>query len=126
MNNVTTSKSNNRNTPAVMNLRASDKFVETPSVGSITQRAIAYVAAGYPVHFRGPAGAGKTTLALHVAMIQYRTAQTGQAWAYGVSVFGTCITNDEPARLQCRQMTVYRRLGQVHDARQFGQAHRMV
>ncbi len=67
MNNVTTSKSNNRNTPAVMNLRASDKFVETPSVGAITQRAIAYVAAGYPVHFRGPAGAGKTTLALHVA-----------------------------------------------------------
>jgi nitric oxide reductase NorQ protein len=67
MSTVTTSKSNKRTTPAVMNLRASDKFVDTPNVGSITQRAIAYVAAGYPVHFRGPAGAGKTTLALHVA-----------------------------------------------------------
>jgi gas vesicle protein GvpN len=66
MNNVTTSK-NNRTTPAVMNLRASDKFVETPGVGTLTERALAYTAAGYPVHFRGPAGAGKTTLALHVA-----------------------------------------------------------
>lgn len=67
MNNSTTSKSNNRTTPAVMNLRASDKFVQTPGVASITERALAYIAAGYPVHFRGPAGAGKTTLALHVA-----------------------------------------------------------
>ena len=65
-------------------------------------------------------------LALYVTMVQYRAAQTGQAWAYGVSVFGTCITNDEAARLQCRQMTVYLGLGQIHDARQFGQAHRMV
>jgi gas vesicle protein GvpN len=58
---------NNRTTPAVMNLRASDKFVETPGVGTLTERALAYIGAGYPVHFRGPAGAGKTTLALHVA-----------------------------------------------------------
>ncbi|MFN8468291.1 MAG: hypothetical protein U0X20_22225 [Caldilineaceae bacterium] len=68
MSNVTTvSKSNNRTQPAVMNLRASDKFVETPNVGALTERALAYIVAGYPVHFRGPAGAGKTTLALHVA-----------------------------------------------------------
>jgi nitric oxide reductase NorQ protein len=68
MSNVTTvSKSNNRTQPAVMNLRASDKFVETPNVGALTERALAYIGAGYPVHFRGPAGAGKTTLALHVA-----------------------------------------------------------
>lgn len=68
MNNGTTIKRENiRTTPAVMNLRASDKFVATPGVSAITERALAYVAAGYPVHFRGPAGAGKTTLALHVA-----------------------------------------------------------
>lgn len=68
MSNVTTvSKNNNRTQPAVMNLRASDKFVETPNVGALTERALAYIGAGYPVHFRGPAGAGKTTLALHVA-----------------------------------------------------------
>jgi nitric oxide reductase NorQ protein len=63
----TTTRKNNRSTPAVMNLRPSDKFVETPGVSTITERALAYTKAGYPVHFRGPAGAGKTTLALHVA-----------------------------------------------------------
>jgi gas vesicle protein GvpN len=67
MSNVTTMSKNNRTTPAVMNLRASDKFVATPGVGALTERALAYIGAGYPVHFRGPAGAGKTTLALHVA-----------------------------------------------------------
>jgi nitric oxide reductase NorQ protein len=36
-------------------------------LGSICSRAGAYLAAGVPIHFRGPAGMGKTTLALHVA-----------------------------------------------------------
>lgn len=62
-----TARKSERATPAVMNLRASDKFVETPNVAAVSERALAYVKAGYPVHFRGPAGAGKTTLALHVA-----------------------------------------------------------
>jgi nitric oxide reductase NorQ protein len=62
-----TARNSERATPAVMNLRASDKFVETPNVAAVTERALAYVKAGYPVHFRGPAGAGKKTLALHVA-----------------------------------------------------------
>jgi nitric oxide reductase NorQ protein len=42
-------------------------FVETSQVAQITERALGYVQAGFPVHFRGPAGVGKTTLALHVA-----------------------------------------------------------
>ena len=42
-------------------------FVETPFVRSITDRALVYIAAGFPVHFRGASGTGKTTLALHVA-----------------------------------------------------------
>ena len=42
-------------------------FVETPQVAQITERALGYVRAGFPVHFRGPAGVGKTTVALHVA-----------------------------------------------------------
>jgi nitric oxide reductase NorQ protein len=42
-------------------------FVETPAVHAVSERALAYLAAGFPVHFRGPAGTGKTTLALHVA-----------------------------------------------------------
>ena len=43
------------------------EFVLTPYVREITGRALAYLKAGYPVHFAGPAGTGKTTLAFHVA-----------------------------------------------------------
>jgi len=42
-------------------------FVETPFVRSILDRAMAYVEGGFPIHFRGPTGCGKTTLALQLA-----------------------------------------------------------
>ena len=42
-------------------------FVETGSVKDITERALGYIQAGFPIHFRGATGTGKTTLALHVA-----------------------------------------------------------
>ena len=42
-------------------------FVETPFVQSIVNRSLIYIAAGFPIHFRGASGTGKTTLALHVA-----------------------------------------------------------
>jgi gas vesicle protein GvpN len=42
-------------------------FVETPYVKDITQRALNYIKAGFPVHFRGVSGTGKTTFAMHVA-----------------------------------------------------------
>jgi gas vesicle protein GvpN len=54
-------------TPTVLSMRPSPDFVETPAVKDVAERALAYMQAGYPVHFRGPAGAGKTTLAMHVA-----------------------------------------------------------
>jgi gas vesicle protein GvpN len=46
---------------------ASDSFVSTPYVESLTARALTYMDVGYALHFAGPAGTGKTTLALHVA-----------------------------------------------------------
>lgn len=46
---------------------ASSEFVVTPYVRDITERAISYLHAGYPVHFAGPSGTGKTTLAFHLA-----------------------------------------------------------
>jgi nitric oxide reductase NorQ protein len=46
---------------------AGDGFVITPQVEEIIERATAYLKAGYPINFSGPAGTGKTTLALHVA-----------------------------------------------------------
>jgi gas vesicle protein GvpN len=42
-------------------------FVETEYVKGVTERALGYIKAGFPVHFRGTSGTGKTTLALHVA-----------------------------------------------------------
>ena len=53
--------------PTVLSLEPEEGFVETTSVRNITERALAYLKAGYPVHFSGPAGTGKTTLAMHVA-----------------------------------------------------------
>lgn len=45
----------------------SDDFVVTSHVRNLTERALAYLNAGYAVHLAGPAGTGKTTLAFHVA-----------------------------------------------------------
>ncbi len=42
-------------------------FVETSYVKDITNRALCYIQAGFPVHLRGPSGTGKTTLAMHLA-----------------------------------------------------------
>ena len=42
-------------------------FVETQYIKDITNRSLAYVKAGFPVHFRGVSGSGKTTLAMHIA-----------------------------------------------------------
>lgn len=42
-------------------------FVETKFVEDITDRALNYINTGFPVHFRGRAGTGKTTLAMHLA-----------------------------------------------------------
>ena len=51
----------------VLEPRPLPNFVETPQVINITERALAYIAGGFPVHFRGISGSGKTTLAMHVA-----------------------------------------------------------
>lgn len=49
-------------------LRASPRrFVSTPAVDRVASRALRYLQSGFSVHLRGPAGTGKTTLALHLA-----------------------------------------------------------
>lgn len=54
-------------TPEALTLQPRPDFVETPNIGKLTERALDYLGAGFPVHFRGPTGTGKTTLALNVA-----------------------------------------------------------
>lgn len=48
-------------------LEASEEFVNTHYVQDLTERALTYLEVGYAAHFAGPAGTGKTTMALHVA-----------------------------------------------------------
>ena len=50
-----------------VDVRPDAGFIETPMLRELTQRSLMYLEAGFPIHFRGPAGTGKTTLALHVA-----------------------------------------------------------
>jgi nitric oxide reductase NorQ protein len=42
-------------------------FVLTLQLEELIERALAYLGAGYPINLAGPAGTGKTTLALHLA-----------------------------------------------------------
>jgi nitric oxide reductase NorQ protein len=51
----------------VLSAQPGTDFVETPYIQDLTDRALDYIKAGFPVHFSGPAGVGKTTLALHIA-----------------------------------------------------------
>ena len=46
---------------------ASDGFVITTYIKDVIDRAMLYLHSGYPVHFAGPSGTGKTTLAFHLA-----------------------------------------------------------
>ncbi|MDA2935449.1 gas vesicle protein GvpN [Acidobacteria bacterium AH-259-D05] len=56
----------------IMLAKEQPNFVRTPEVKDKVQRAALYMEAGYPVHFSGPAGTGKSTLAMYTA------AQLGQ------------------------------------------------
>jgi nitric oxide reductase NorQ protein len=58
---------NNNEMNTVLEPRAMSNFVETDYIKDITHRGLSYIKAGFPVHFRGPSGTGKTTVAMHLA-----------------------------------------------------------
>ena len=63
----------------------SEGFIETPAVKKIVDRAMSYLEAGFPIHFTGPTGTGKTTLAMHLA---YKLNQP-MMLMFGDEEFGT-------------------------------------
>lgn len=71
-------------------LEPSDTFVETPATREILERALIYLACGYSVNFSGPAGTGKTTLALHTAHVLGRPTSvlTGDEEMTSLSMVG--------------------------------------
>ncbi|MBD2103908.1 gas vesicle protein GvpN [Leptolyngbya sp. FACHB-261] len=48
------------------------QFVNTAFTDSICRRALRYLQSGFAVHLRGPAGTGKTTIAMHLAGLMGR------------------------------------------------------
>ncbi len=42
-------------------------FINTPAIEQLTIRALRYLQSGFSLHLRGPAGTGKTTIAMHLA-----------------------------------------------------------
>ena len=71
--------------PVGLLLEPEEGFVETPQIKNIITRALSYLKAGYPVHFSGPAGIGKTTLAMHLA----RTLGRPTSLIFGDDEFGS-------------------------------------
>ncbi|MBD3182401.1 gas vesicle protein GvpN [Candidatus Poribacteria bacterium] len=69
----------------VLRLEPGKDFVVTPLIKSICRRCLAYLKAGYPVHLSGPAGTGKTTLAMHLAGVIGRPVMI----IYGDEEFGS-------------------------------------
>ena len=59
------SRTNEMNT--ILELKPQANFVETDYIRDITNRSLTYIKAGFPVHYRGPSGTGKTTVAMHLA-----------------------------------------------------------
>jgi len=70
--------------PILLN-KEQPNFVQTPQVRDLINRAFLYIKAGYPIHLSGPAGTGKTTLAMYLA------AQLGRPTIliHGDEQFGT-------------------------------------
>jgi gas vesicle protein GvpN len=44
-------------------------FTLTPYIKEVANRALIYLNAGYPIHLKGPAGTGKTVLAMYIAQL---------------------------------------------------------
>lgn len=77
-------------TSEVMTLKPRDDVFRDAAIRSVESRALAYLSAGAAVHFRGPAGAGKTTLAHELAARMGRPAVlvTGDGWFTAENLVG--------------------------------------
>lgn len=75
----------------VVSLTPRPDIFKDDAIKSVESRAHAYLSAGVPVHFRGPAGAGKTTLAMELAASLGRPAVllNGDGWFTAENLVGS-------------------------------------
>lgn len=69
----------------VLHVEPGEDFVMTSFIERVCRRSLTYLEAGYPVHFSGSAGTGKTTLAMHLAGLLGRPVML----IYGDEEFGS-------------------------------------
>ncbi len=84
----------------LLTLEKRPDFVETGFIHDVVQRALMYLRAGYPVHFSGPPGAGKTALAMHVAAQLQREV----VLIHGDDEFGSSELIGENSGYQCTEL----------------------
>lgn len=75
---------------SVVKLATRADFFADEAVKSIEERAFAYANAAVPIHFRGPAGTGKTTIAMQIAARIGRPVvlMTGDGWHTSHNLIG--------------------------------------
>lgn len=75
---------------SVVKLQSRSDFFSDEAVKSIEARAFTYAKAAVPIHFRGPAGTGKTTLAMQIAAKIGRPVvlMTGDGWHTSHNLIG--------------------------------------
>ena len=114
---------------------AGTPFFEDAALASLQSRAMSYLRAGVPVHFRGPAGTGKTTLALRIAARLGRpvTFITGDEWMTRADLVGREVGEVENAvhdTYVARVRRTERRVSAVWEdaplARAMGEGHTLV
>ncbi|MEO1067356.1 MAG: MoxR family ATPase, partial [Pseudomonadota bacterium] len=76
--------------PFAVHLAPQADFFETSGLQQLQYRALTYLTAGVPVHFRGPAGTGKTTLAMQIAASIGRPTAiiSGDSWMTSSDLLG--------------------------------------
>lgn len=110
--------------PTVLSLDPACDFVNTEFVDKLTERALSYTKAGYGVHLRGPAGTGKTTLAMHVAGLLGRPV----VLMFGDDEFGSTDLVGSKAGYSLRRMTdnyIHSVVKTEEDVRQHWVDHRL-
>ena len=90
-----------------------EHFVLTAQLEELVERALGYLTAGYPINLAGPAGTGKTTLALHLAARQSLRAAVRGLAARGSAV--VVATHDTALVADLADRTVEVRNGRAVD-----------